>query len=518
MEALTPLLTLPATTTTTTLIPLTLLILLLTLFIIPTIIQYNRLSHIPGPRLNALTSLVYARRTLLPGSAQYVYDLCKEYGPLVRVTPNIVVFSDPETFRYVCSHKANYTKGLWFEFSRWDLKRWSCIAMRDNESRRDRKRRLIPAVSSPPWSGAGLAAMEKRIDEQVKAFVDLVERKYISTSEGTRPMEFAHRAQFFTLDVATGVTFGRPFGFLERDGDVNRYLEITEVMLPLFGVLGALPQLVYAMHAWPLRKMMPGAGDKVGFGVLMKFAEDEVKKRLEAGGEEKEEQDLIKSYLDNGIEPEDVVQECITLVVAGSETTSVVLRMALLALLTTPEAYRKLQAEIDAFFKEHNSEEVISYTEAKGLKYLWAVIHETMRVWPNGAGLSFSKQVPDTGDTIHGYYLPKGTEIAQCMLGITRDKALFGPDVDIWRPERWLEASPEHHEEMWAAVELGFSTGKYICLGKQVALMELGKWFSEIFRRYEIAPVNKTSPLKLVDGVTWLSSDFSIRFAHRERE
>lgn len=112
--------------------------------------------------------------------------------------------------------------------------------------------------------------MEKRVDQQVGAFIDLVERKYVSGGSDTKPMEFGHRAQFFTLDVATSVTFGRPFGFLDRDGDVNRYLEITEVMLPMFGVLGALPQLVYAMHAWPLRKMMPGAGDKVGFGVLMR--------------------------------------------------------------------------------------------------------------------------------------------------------------------------------------------------------------------------------------------------------
>ncbi|KAK4663884.1 uncharacterized protein QC763_501940 [Podospora pseudopauciseta] len=513
METLKPFIAPTLNLPTTTLVPLALLFLLTTFIIIPTLIQYHRLSHIPGPLLNSLTSLVYARRTLKPGSAQYVYDLCRQYGPLVRVTPNIVVFSDAATFRYVCSHKAKYTKGLWFEFSRWDLKRWSCIAMRDNESRKERKNKLIPA-----WSGAGLAAMEKRVDRQVGAFIDLVERKYVSGRSDTKPMEFGHRAQFFTLDVATSVTFGRPFGFLDRDGDVNRYLEITEVMLPMFGVLGALPQLVYAMHTWPLRKMMPGAGDKVGFGVLMRFAEEEVRKRVEGGAEEKGERDLIRSYLDNGIEAEDVVQECITLVVAGSETTSVVLRMTLLALLTTPEAYRKLQAEIDAFFKESDSEEVISYTDTKELKYLWAVIHETMRIWPNGAGLSFSKQVPDTGDTIHGYYLPKGTEIAQCMLGITRDKALFNPDVDIWQPERWLEATPEQHDEMWAAVELGFSTGKYICLGKQVGLMELGKWFTEIFRRYDIAPVNKASPLKLVDGVTWLSSDFWIRLTRRDKQ
>lgn len=39
-----------------------------------------------------------------------------------------------------------------------------------------------------------------------------------------------------------------------------------------------------------------------------------MRKRVEGGAEEKGERDLIRSYLDNGIEAEDVVQECITLV------------------------------------------------------------------------------------------------------------------------------------------------------------------------------------------------------------
>jgi len=76
----------------------------------------------------------------------YTHSLTVKYGPLVRVSPNVVMYSDPDTFRRVCSVKANYTKGLWFEFSRWDLHRPSLIAMRDNESRKDRKSRLSPAV------------------------------------------------------------------------------------------------------------------------------------------------------------------------------------------------------------------------------------------------------------------------------------------------------------------------------------------------------------------------------------
>ncbi len=162
------------------------------------------------------------------------------------------------------------------------------------------------------WAGQGLNMMESRVDSQVRSFVDLIERKYVSAANDLRPMEFGHRAQFYTLDVVTSVTFGRPWGFLEKDGDVEKYLETTEVITPTFGVLGTLPWLVYVMHAWPFNRMMPGEGDRVGFGRLMKFASDEVQKRLQPG-DPISEHDLIRAYLRNGVEPEDVVQECITL-------------------------------------------------------------------------------------------------------------------------------------------------------------------------------------------------------------
>jgi hypothetical protein len=112
--------------------------------------------------------------------------------------------------------------------------------------------------------------MEQRVDRQIQEFVHLVERKYLSTPNEIRPMEFSHRAQFLTLDVATNVTFGEPFGFLKKDGDIEKYIEMNEAMLPIFGILGSMPWLVYIMHAWPINKIMPGDGDKVGFGRLMK--------------------------------------------------------------------------------------------------------------------------------------------------------------------------------------------------------------------------------------------------------
>jgi cytochrome P450 len=58
---------------------------------------------------------------------------------------------------------------------------------------------------------------------------------------------------------------------------------------------------------------------------------------------------------------------------------------------------------------------------------------------------------------------------------------LWGPDADIFRPERWLEdVTKEKREEMVMASDIVFSSGKYLCLGKQVALMEIAKFFAEV--------------------------------------
>lgn len=126
------------------------------------------------------------------------------------------------------------------------------------------------SLKQTQWGGQGLEVMESRVDSQVRSFLSLIRRKYTSTGDELRPMEFGHRAQFFTLDVVTSVTFGKPWGFLERDGDVESYLEVSESITPMFGVLGSLPWLVHVMHSWPLRRFLPSDGDRVGFGRLMK--------------------------------------------------------------------------------------------------------------------------------------------------------------------------------------------------------------------------------------------------------
>ncbi len=61
-----------------------------------------------------------------------------------------------------------------------------------------------------------------------------------------------------------------------------------------------------------------------------------------------------------------------------------------------------------------------------------------------------------------------------------RNRTLFGDDVEIFRPERWLDADHAQRTAMERTVDLAFGYGRWACAGKTVAFMELNKFYVEV--------------------------------------
>jgi len=155
-------------------------------------------------------------------------------------------------------------------------------------------------------------------------------------------------------------------------------------------------------------------------------------------------------------------------------------------LVSNPTAYSALQQEIDDAAASGAISSPITEAEAQRLPYLQAVIRESIRLWPPANGLG-SKQVPAGGDVICGYHVPAGTQVGHNFSGIMQLKSLWGNDAEAFRPERWIEAAAGDQEKdkaMNAVVELAFGSGKYQCLGKTIARMELNKVFVEVSSHY----------------------------------
>lgn len=156
--------------------------------------------------------------------------------------------------------------------------------------------------------------------------------------------------------------------------------------------------------------------------------------------------------------------------------------MIILSLITNPISYTSLVAEIRNVAASLSTP--ISWNETQTLPYLQAVVREGLRMWPPVGGLGF-KQVPPEGDTINGYFVPGGTQIGQGFYAVGRSKLVWGEDADVFRPERWLVAEGDELKRMVDALDTHFGHGKYSCLGKPIALMEIHKAVYEVRKAHK---------------------------------
>jgi len=105
-------------------------------------------------------------------------------------------------------------------------------------------------------------------------------------------------------------------------------------------------------------------------------------------------------------------------------------------LLRNPEKYARLRDEVDAAMVGNKSR--ITFSEAQKLPYLDACIKEILRFHP-AVGFNVERVVPAGGRRIQGRFVPGGTVVGMNPWTIHRNKAVFGKDADMFRPERWME-------------------------------------------------------------------------------
>ncbi|PSR75283.1 cytochrome P450 [Coniella lustricola] len=253
---------------------------------------------------------------------------------------------------------------------------------------------------------------------------------------------------------------------------------------------------------WFLSMFGSQVTDAAGIGKVRSFVVDIVSERFrkhEAGDDvEETKKDMLSSWMKHGLTQTQCDAESLLALVAGSETSASVIRMTLLCLLTNPAAYRRLQETVRETLKRGDVSEPISFAQAKAIPYVKAVVYEGMRMRPGTQG-TFPKIVPPQGETVQGgVFLPGGTRVGMNVPAVLRNEQVFGAHPAAFRPERWLDPqlTPAKVAEMEQATELVFGTGRWMCAGKPIALMELYKVFFELARNFEFGIANPIQPME----------------------
>ncbi|KPM37142.1 hypothetical protein AK830_g9413 [Neonectria ditissima] len=466
--------------------------------------QWSRLRHIPGPKLAGWSTCWQLKEAL---SGRY-HDSLKRASDAYGEASYRLSYSGTFVLRNMSAVRSEYTKGGFYSSGRIVPGVDNVVSMRDEVKHKAMRAKMAPGYSGKENEGFGF---EPGMDRQLLNFLALLDRKYISTDAATYLVDLAEKTQFFALDAIGDISLGEPFGYLARDEDLYSYNEINASSLPVMNVVSVLPWLTQIVHRWPLCLVLPREGDQVGFGRLMGFARNFVERRLAADAPPVK--DMMQAHINNGMTKEELIQQVFISIIAGSNSSAHVLRMIILSLITNPTAYASLIAEI-----RHSAPLLstpIAWTETQTLPYLQAVVREGLRMWPPVGGLGF-KQVPPEGDTVNGYFVPGGTQIGQGFYAVGRSRLVWGEDADVFRPERWLIADGDELKRMVAAVDTHFGHGKYACLGKPLALMEIHKAVYELMKRYDFAVLNAEQPIKTTTSVFLFASDFWVRITKRK--
>ncbi|KAE8363632.1 cytochrome P450 [Aspergillus caelatus] len=190
---------------------------------------------------------------------------------------------------------------------------------------------------------------------------------------------------------------------------------------------------------------------------------------------------------------ESIINNMLTFLVAGHETTSGLLSFAMYYLLTTPDAMARATHEVDDVVGDHE----LTIEHLSKLKYLNAILRETLRLMPTAPGFSVTPYKPEV---IGGKYEVKpGDSLDVFLAAVHRDPAVYGSDVDEFRPERMLD---EHFKKLPANSWKPFGNGKRSCIGRAFAWQEALMILALILQNFRFNLVDEDYALKIKESLT----------------
>jgi cytochrome P450/NADPH-cytochrome P450 reductase len=240
---------------------------------------------------------------------------------------------------------------------------------------------------------------------------------------------------------------------------------------------------------------------------LMKSVADEVvatRKQNPSG-----RKDLLAAMLE-GVDPqtgdklsdENITNQLITFLIAGHETTSGTLSFAMYHLLKNPEAYNKLQKEID----EVIGRDPVTVEHLTKLPYLSAVLRETLRISSpiNAFGLEAIE------DTFLGgkYHIKKGEIVLSLLSRGHVDPVVYGPDADKFIPERMLDDEFARLNKEFPNCWKPFGNGKRACIGRPFAWQEMLLAMALLFQNFNFTQTDPNYELQIKQNLTIKPDNF----------
>ncbi|XP_030520479.2 cytochrome P450 94B3-like [Rhodamnia argentea] len=239
---------------------------------------------------------------------------------------------------------------------------------------------------------------------------------------------------------------------------------------------------------------------KLVHGDILDIIRNRKKKLLQDNDDQqiKYDGDLLSRFLAAGHSEEMVRDMVISFVMAGRDTTSAAMTWLFWLLSQNSNAEQGITSEVDTILDRSNSK-CLDFEALKEMRFLKACLCESMRLYPPVAWDSKHAVVDDV--LPDGTPVRKGDRVTYFPYGMGRMEELWGKDRLEFRPDRWLvgpgvEGGAEGESRGVSPYKYPvFQAGPRVCLGKEMAFIQMKYVVASILRRFEIRPVLENRPV-----------------------
>ena len=439
-------------------------------------------AHLPGPPRSSfifgnLSDIWEYKKSTGKAVTEYITEKRLEYGPIFLLTfvhRCVVFLADPgfvrEVFvnhnKYLCKPSFVYEK-MGFIFGQRGIG-YGIVANIDDISWRKRRRIMNPAFH------------RQCLKDFITNFNNVCNRFLIhmgKVADSSKVVSMVDEFGKATLEAISQVSFNIDTNAIEDPESPFP----SAIRTTLKGVQAnfdiPMPATFLGIFQF---KLFQNESQKVQINAarfLRKFASDCIAARMKDIAENKDvPNDLLNLLITDGsLSMDEMIDEFLTIFIAGQETTASSLAFTLYEILTNPNVEVKLLNEIDEVLGEN---EDVQYDHLSKLKYIGQVLEENLRLHPIAPTPTriLLKEI-----MVGGYRIPKGT-------GVASNSHLFAMNPEIWQnpdvfdPERFADAV---NIPNLAMMHFPFSVGPRNCIGQTFAKFESKVMLAKLFQKFQ---------------------------------
>ncbi|KAK7050728.1 cytochrome P450 [Favolaschia claudopus] len=485
-----------------------------------------RVSNLPGP---PNPSLLYGNFKKLASDPDLTDKWRDTYGRTFQFRGLFGIqelhTSDPKALSHIANNLAIYQKA---PASRYNVARLvgdGILSSEDNAHKTQRK------IMTPAFSARSMRSLTPAFMHHANHLRDLWNEKFFSLDDDENQegedqekridvLPWLRRAALDSMGEA-GLSYafnallgGEPSKFMKAMGQIfhaagGKSTFLVRSAQATFPILRYLPLLREVDVTGPRETLLGLAAEILGDRrrVVREAASAAGAGASNPKGDEDEERgpcDILSSMIKtNDALPEgerlsdaELAAQIPALVMSGHDNDSISLAWTLYRLASSPSTQTKLRKELLSLRTDSPS-----YDQLNSLRYLENVVREGTRL---DSAVSYVTRVAVRDDFLPlgggedkkgkgrgcgGVMVSKGQKIHIPLRAVNVDKAIWGEDALLFRPERWdtLPSTVQGNPSTYAHV-FSFYAGGHSCIGYRYAIMEQKAILFSLLRAFEFLP------------------------------